>query len=350
MAYIAGDTITGDQYNIFVNNSSSPYGYNHFAGTGSGSYGLGQTHIATVTGGSTTITASQWNTLFTAMDNIANHTNDTLTTRSQVSAGDTIAIKAAVEADLATLAASVAAGSPNADALSQSSELQSSPSNTAAGTPARWAGNHTVEHTISFSNNNDLRHFFNAGGKMRIKITRTAGGQDGGGDTGKDTSMDQLITAMGDFDLRAQSSARSGEGETITENGLTNGAADLSSSYTTLFHLTQDDGSYSGNMSIKYEAKCNNTNYSDATSITMRVTLDDAESGTLESNSDAQSDGEYTAPGSPVAPGQVDQYENFIGVTDVALHTVNPTTAQGLASVASISGSAATSNTVTVAD
>ena len=42
MAYVAGDTITGDQYNIFVNNSSSPYGYNHFAGTGSGEYGLGR--------------------------------------------------------------------------------------------------------------------------------------------------------------------------------------------------------------------------------------------------------------------------------------------------------------------
>ena len=41
----------------------------------------------------------------------------------------------------------------------------------------------------------------------------------------------------------------------------------------------------------------------------------------------------------------VDQYANFIGVTDVALHTVNPTTAQGLASVASISANAQESNT-----
>ena len=48
MAYVSGDEITAAQYNIFVNNSSSPFGYNHFAGTGSGVYGLGQTHIATV--------------------------------------------------------------------------------------------------------------------------------------------------------------------------------------------------------------------------------------------------------------------------------------------------------------
>ena len=114
MAYTAGDTITGDQYNVFVNNSSSPFGYNHFAGTGEDEYGLGQTHLATVSGGSTSVTAAQWNALLTAMDNIGNHTNDSLTARTQVATGDTIAIKAAVEADLASLAAEVAGGSTSA--------------------------------------------------------------------------------------------------------------------------------------------------------------------------------------------------------------------------------------------
>ena len=100
MAYTAGDPILDDEYNTFVNNSSSPFGYNHFAGTGSGEYGLGQTPIATVSAGDT-INASHWNTLFTGLDTIANHTNDTMTSRSAVSAGDTIAIKAAVATDLA---------------------------------------------------------------------------------------------------------------------------------------------------------------------------------------------------------------------------------------------------------
>ena len=40
-----------------------------------------------------------------------------------------------------------------------------------------------------------------------------------------------------------------------------------------------------------------------------------------------------------------DQYANYIGVTDVALHTVNPTTAQGLASVGAINADATVSNT-----
>ena len=320
MAYQAGDTILATEYNTFVNSSSSPYGYNHFAGTGSGSYGLGQTHIATVTGGATTITASQWNTLFTAMDNIANHTNDTLTSRSAVSAGDTIAIKAAVEADLATLAASVAGGCVNATAISESAELQSSASGT------RWNGNHTVEQSITFSSNNDLRHFFNAGGKMRIKITRTGNG--GASATSKDSSVDELISALGNFDLGAQVSTRSGSGETLTDN-LANGVADLSSTYTEILVLTQDSGTYTS-MNLKIEAKINNTDYTDATVVTIRTTITDPDAG----------DGEFTDGNTDT----VDQYANFIGTTDVALHTMNPTTDEGLASVTSISGSAEVSN------
>jgi len=174
MAYQAGDTILDDEYNTFVNSSSSPYGYNHFAGTGSGVYGLGQAAIPTV-GAGDTILASHWNTLFTSMDNIANHTNDTLTTRSQVSAGDTIAIKAAVEADLATLAASVAAGSPNATAISTASAGTSTNSGT-------WNSTSTIERSVTFASADTMRHFFNAGGYIRCN-PGTSGSVDGNKDT-----------------------------------------------------------------------------------------------------------------------------------------------------------------------
>ena len=115
MAYQAGDPILDDEYNVFVNNSSSPFGYNHFAGPGSGEYGLNQSTISTVSAGDT-INASHWNSLFTGMDNIANHTNVSITA-SSVSAGDTIAIRSALVTDLANLAAAVAGGSTSATAL-----------------------------------------------------------------------------------------------------------------------------------------------------------------------------------------------------------------------------------------
>ena len=321
MAYTAGDTILDDEYNTFVNSSSSPFGYNHFAGTGSGAYGLGQTHLATVSGGSTTITAAHWNTLFTAMDNIGNHTNDSLTARTAVSAGDTIAIKAAVATDLSTLAAAVAAGCTSATAVSAGSELQSSQSGT------RYTGSHIVEHTVTFASANNMRFFFNAGGKIRVNLTRVGNG--GSSKTSKDDSVDELISAMGNFDIGSVVSTRSGSGETLTTDGFSIGFNDVTTSYQTVFLLTQSSGTYTS-MTLKGELKGNATQGS-TVNVTIKMTLNDADSG----------DGTFTDGNT----SSVDQFANFIGTTDFATKLMLPTTAQGLDPVYTLSGSAETSNT-----
>ena len=72
MGYVAGETILDDEYNTFVNSSSDPFGYNHFAGTGATVYGLGQTHIDTV-GAGATVEASNWNTLMTGITNLTGY-------------------------------------------------------------------------------------------------------------------------------------------------------------------------------------------------------------------------------------------------------------------------------------
>ena len=319
MGYSAGDTILDDEYNVFVNSSTDPFGYNHFAGTGALNYGLGQTEITVNTAGDT-ITAAEWNTLFTGMDNVANHTNDTLTSTAARSAGDTIAIKSALVADLASLAAEVAGGSTSATAISAGSELQSSVSST------RWVGSHIVEHSITFSSNANLRHFFNAGGTMRMTFTRNGNG--GGSATSKDSSVDELISAVGNFDLKAATSTRSGSGETVTTNGLANGVFDLGTSYTVLLKLTQASGTYTS-MYIDIQAKLNAV-IADAVTVTMYYRLLDADTG----------DSEFTAGNT----SSVDQYANFIGITDFSTRIVAPTTGEGLASVATIASSAVVSN------
>ena len=322
MGYVAGQTILDDEYNTFVNSSSSPYGYNHFAGTGALNYGLGQTEIATNVAGDT-ITAAEWNSLFTGMDNIANHTNDTLTSTAARSAGDTIAIKSALEADLASLAAEVAGGSTSATAVSAGSELQSSTSDT------RWVGSHIVEHSITFASNNALRWFFNAGGTMRMTFTRNSNG--GGSATSKDSSVDELISAVGNFDLKSQVSTRSGSGETVTTNGLANGVFDLGTGYTVLLKLTQSSGTYTS-MYIDIQAKLNAA-IASAVTVTMYYRLVDVDSG----------DSGYTSGNT----SGVDQYANYIGTTDFSTRIVAPTTGEGLASVSTISSSAVVSNNTT---
>ena len=321
MGYVAGETILDDEFNVFVASSSDPYGFNHFAGTGATVYGLGQPAIPTVAGGTTTVAAAQWNSLLAGLDSIANHTNDTMTARTAVTAGDTIAIKSAVAADLATLAASVAGGSVNATAISVGSELQSSRAS------GRFAGSHIVEHTVTFANANNMRFFFNAGGKIRVNLTRVANG--GSSATSKDDSVDEMITAMGDFDIASVASTRSGTTETLTTDGLAIGFQDVTTSYQTVFLLTQANGTYTS-MTLKGEIKGNATAGS-TTNVTIKMSLTDADSGDI-----LYTDGNVSS---------VDQFENFIGVTDFATKLILPTTAQGLDPVYTLSGSAETSNT-----
>jgi hypothetical protein len=315
MAYQSGDTITGDQYNIFVNNSSSPFGYNHFAGTGSGVYGLGQTHIATVSGGSTTITASQFNTLMTGITNIANHTNDSITARTQVTAGDTIAIKAALEADLATLAASVAAGSPNATALGTNGVGSS----TNGGT---WNSTSTIERSVTFASADTMRHFFNAGGKIR-SVVSTSGSPAGS----KGTVFSQLGSAIGNLDMGATSTTRSGSGETQTSFASSTGFHDLGTGYTSLIKLTSDNGGYTSN-TVEVSAKLNAA-VGSATVITIKVvSLDPADDPT------------YTSPNTSGVPSNPNEAPQMV----LTLTEVHPTNAQGLASAIQSSSNAQVSN------
>lgn len=322
MGYEAGDVITAAQYNIFVNNSSAPFGYNHFAGTGSGEYGLGQTEIATVAGGNdsaTTITASQFNTLLTAIDTIANHTNDTMTARTSVTAGDEIEIKSNLEADLATLAASVAAGSPNATALTESSALQ-----TVTTSSEGWDSSATQEVSVTFANANTMRHFFNAGGKVRITVGTTQAST-----SPKDQAYIDLGTALGNIDIASQATTRSGSGETLTTNGLANGFHDLGTGYTSLIKLTSDNSNYTSN-NIEIFAKLDDS-VGDSTVITVKVVA-----------TDGAADDQYTSPNteSPTVPADIKDTPKIV----TTLKTFTVTDAQGLASAIAQSSTATVSN------
>ena len=314
MAYVAGDLIKDDEYNVFVNSSSDPFGYNHFAGTGSGVYGLGQTHIATVDAGAT-ISASNWNALFTGMDNIANHTNDSITSTS-VQAGTTVAIKSAIVADLASLAAEVAAGSTSATALGTNAVGSSTNSGT-------WNSTSTIERSVTFASADTMRHFFNAGGKIRIDPSCITGI-----DGDKDTVFDDLTTtAIGNLDLGAHATTRSGSGETLTTNGLGNGFPDLGTGYTTLIKLTSDNSGYTSN-TVAISAKLN---AAVGTGVTLTVKM---------VSTDADNDDTYDSPNTSGVPANPNEAPRMT----LALIEVHPTNAQGLSAAIQVDSNAEVSN------
>ena len=319
MAYQAGDTITAAQYNTFVASTSDPFGYNHFAGTGSAQYGLGETELAQVTADAGTITAAQWNSLLTGMDTIANHVNDSLTARTAVATGDTIAIKTAVEADLASLAAEVAAGSTSATALGTNAVGSSTNS-------ATFNDTTTIERSVTFANADKMRHFFNAGGKIRVDPSCTTG-IDGDKDT---VFSDLTVTAIGNLDIASQASTRSGSGETLTTDGLARGIHDLTDSYQTIIKLTSDNSGYTSN-TVEISAKLNAA-VGSATVITVKmVSVDGAGDDTFtDGNTDSV----------PVNPNEAPQMT-------MALIEVHPTADQGLTAAIQSASNAEVTNSVT---
>ena len=297
MGYEAGDTITAAQYNVFVNNSSAPFGYNHFAGTGEDQYGLGQTHIATVAGGNdnaTTITASQFNTLLTGIDTIANHTNDTMTAR-----------------------ASVAAGCTSATALTTSSALQ-----TVTTSSEGWDTSATQEVSITFASADTMRHFFNAGGKVRITQ-----GTSQTSTSPKDQSYIDMGTAIGNLDIGSQATTRSGSGETLTTNGLANGFHDLGTGYTSLIKLTSDNSNYTSN-TVEISAKLNAA-VGSATVMTVKVVA-----------TDGANDTQFTSPNANSVPATIKDTPKIV----TTLKTLNPNDTEGLASTIAPSATATVSN------
>jgi hypothetical protein len=308
MAYAVGDTISNSDYNGLLNNTASgtpnagvaARGINYIAGTGAGEYGLGQTELTSV-GSADTITAAQWNSLFTFMNNIQNHTNITaLTSTTAAAAGDVIQIKAALETDLNALAAAVAGGSTSADALTTSVALQ-----TVTTASEGWDSTATQEVSVTFGSADKMRWFFNAGGKVRITVGIVAATEQG-----KDTAFKDLGTAIGNLDIGSQVSTRSGSGESLTTNGLSRGFHDLTDSYQTILKLTSDNSNYESNH-VEIFAKLDAA-VGTATTITVKMVATDAAS-------DAQYDGITLPVGIKDTPKMV-----------TTLYTITPTFGQGL--------------------
>tara|TARA_A100001011_G_scaffold372004_1_gene429919 strand:+ start:112 stop:627 length:516 start_codon:yes stop_codon:yes gene_type:complete len=169
-----------------------------------------------------------------------------------------------------------------------------------------------------------MRHFFNAGGKIRIDPSCVTGI-----DGSKDTVFDDLTTtAIGNLDLAAHSTTRSGSGETTTTNGLANGFHDLGTGYTVLLKLTSDNSGYTSN-TVEISAKLNAA-VGSAVTLTVKMVSEDP-----------AGDDTFTSPnvdGVPANPNEAPQMT-------LALIEVHPSNAQGLAAAIQVNSNAEVSNT-----
>lgn len=273
MAYVAGDKILDDHYNDFVN-GSSPEGINAIFGTGTGNLGLGQTELPTVEVGQT-ITAAKWNSLFTAMDSVAGQSNTSVTSTGAKAAGDTIAVKSALIANMASLTTAVQAGCASA-----TSGVTAGSVDQALASSSTYDQTHVTEVSFTFAGGDEARWFFNAGGSLRVAISNTETAA-----SSKDDILNSLNQQMGNFDLKATTSTTSGSGDgssTLDSTGgnLNLGYYDLTTSYQRIFTVTESTSTYAASYNdkifIHIEAKTNTAHAdgrgNNGTVVTIRVT------------------------------------------------------------------------------
>jgi hypothetical protein len=169
MTYSSGGLIEATDYNGFVSTTSGA-NVNNVWSTGSGDSGWGQSALATVAAAGS-ITATQWASLVNTISSMASHTGTTITARSAPVAGNTINILAALNTDLTNITTNRQNAVANG---TQFTGWTGTNSKTAATATGAWTI--TFVNTVTFASANAARYFFNAGGRIKIDVSKTATG------------------------------------------------------------------------------------------------------------------------------------------------------------------------------
>ena len=231
MTYNVGGLIEATDYNGFV---STTVGANVNAtwGTGTTSAGYGQTALSTVAAGST-VTATAWASLVNTVAAMANHQGTTITSRSAPVTGNTITVLNAVNTDVTNCY------NNRGNAVAQGSQFtgwSGTNSKTTATSGATWTI--TFVNTVTFASADAARYFFNAGGSIKIDVSKTATGQTG------DPEWNQLATTLcGDIYITGGAATQTIAGTAYTGTTKIGGTGTPTTLLTTTgwFDLTTSD-------------------------------------------------------------------------------------------------------------
>jgi hypothetical protein len=172
MTYSSGGLIEATDYNGFVSTTSGA-NVNTVWGTGATDSGWGQTALSTVSAAGT-VTATQWASLVNTITSMGAQTNTTITSRTAPTTGSTIAILAALNTDLTNITTNRQNAVANG---TQFTGWTGTNSKTGATSGATWTI--TFTNTITWASADAARYFFNAGGRIKIDVSKTATGATG---------------------------------------------------------------------------------------------------------------------------------------------------------------------------
>ena len=232
MAYTSGDTILDDHYNAFATSVNAVWG------TGSGDSGYGQTNTVAAVDTSTTVQASQWTTLLARITSSASHQGSSITSITNPSAGDSIAAFTALSGNISTI---------TSNRLNVSSRAGNA--TTSCSTTTNLTGTITQTGNWTWGSDAQARFFFNTGGRISCSWD-----VNGGSSNTKYDNWDSLATAMGTYQIIAQSSGKSGGSGGTSTNNTNLGWHDLTSSFQVALKQYEDTGPYTANY-IQFEIR-----------------------------------------------------------------------------------------------
>ncbi len=252
MTYSSGGLIEATDYNGFANNTAGA-NVNTVWSTGSSDSGYGQTALATVAAGGT-VTAVQWANLNNRIASLANHQGTTITSRTNPVATDLITIQSNINTDLTNCTTgrgnAVASGPTSSTWTGNTAKTTGTGSGTAAWTI-------TFTHTVTFPSPDQARYFWNAGGLVRLDMSKTGTGTDSDPEWNALAGSIGALYVSGRVNSTSQSIAgtsytgftRIGGTGTPSPFASTTGWYTLSAgaSPTTMFQLNDTVGPYTGN-------------------------------------------------------------------------------------------------------
>ena len=177
MTYSTGGLIQATDYNGFVSTTANA-NVNNVWSTGSGDSGWGQTALTTVAAAAT-VTATQWATLNTTITSMGTQSNTTITSRTSPTAGNIISVLANVNTDLTNVTTNrgnaAASGTTSSTWTGNIAKLTGTGSGNTAWTI-------TFTDTITFPSADQARYFWNAGGLIRLDMSKSSTGTDSDAD------------------------------------------------------------------------------------------------------------------------------------------------------------------------
>ena len=260
MTYSVGGLIQAADYNTFV--ATGAPDINDIWSTGTGDSGWGQTALSTVSIGGT-VTATNWASLVNTLASMGNQTNTLITSRTAPVTGNTISILANVATDITNI--NTARGNAFGSGSISSTWTGSTAKTTATGSgQSSWTIFFT--HVITFPSADQARYFWNAGGIVRLDMSKTSTGTDSDADWNTFVGTVGTLYMTGRINNATQSISgqsytgftRSGGSGTPSPFASTTGWYNLAggAAATTMFQLTNTAAAYT-NQTIAVSAAVN---------------------------------------------------------------------------------------------